>query len=349
MTWSHLGTALGLAVLAGGLSGLITAIIVNDTLDRYILGLQDDHTILQLTEAEREPLPGTYEEALNQLHDSIWSSMVFVFPVGDDWEWSDMQSMGVVMTSDGWLLFHEDAFLLGTAASRQYVINGESYLAEEVQVDPLTSAVMVRVEAQGLQTIGIAKTNDYLGGEMIFVPSEQWGFVPSVVTAAHQYRDDIALTASAETMTQMWNIADWDEMPVSIAFDPAGDLAALVGARGVHAAHEVVPFVGSILREGSSEHAALGALITDYTRIVQSDIQAPAIYSVILGGPADLAGLEAGDIILSIDGQRIDRRASVSELLAQYRAGDQIMIVIEREGDAQSVSVELGIFEDLLY
>lgn len=348
-TWSHLGTALGLAVLAGALSGLITAIIVSDSLDQYVQSLQDDRTILQLTEVEREPLPGTYEEALNQLHDTIWSSMVFVLPVGDSWEWSDVQAMGVVMTSDGWLIFHEDAFALGTAASRQFVIDGESYAAEEVQADALTGAVMVRVEAQGLQASGVAKTQDYLGGEMIFVPSEQWGLVPSVVTAAHQYNQDVTLITAAETFTQTWQVNDVDKMPISIAFDPAGDLVALMSAQGVHAAHEFVPFVGSVLREGSSEHAGLGVMVTDYTRFIQGEFDVPIVHSIVNGGPADVAGLLPGDEILSIDGQRIDRRDSLAELLAQYRAGDQVLVTIQRAGVVQSIAVELGIQEDLLY
>jgi hypothetical protein len=352
-TWSHLGTALALAVLAGALAGLITSIIVSDSIDQYILSLQDNRTILQLTDTQREPLPGTYEEALMGLQDEIWPSIVYTFAPGAEWEWTEFQAIGTVMTSDGWLLFHQDAFTLGSALSRNYYVDGTVYQAEEVVTDALTASVMVRIDAQGLQANGLTETEDYNGGEMIFVPREEWAVIPSVVASAHHHREDIGSITSAETMTQTWEIVDWDEMPVSIAFDPAGDLAALVGANSVHAMHEVVSFVNAVLRSGESQHAGLGLYVRDESRLIQEVEGDQALYAVVTsvlgGGPGALAGVEIGDHILSVNSESLDRRSGLGEILSQYRSGDQVTLAIERDGGLRTLSVELGVFEELAY
>ncbi len=355
-TWTHLGTALALAVLSGALAGLITSIIVSDSIDQYILSLQDNRSILQLTESQREPLPGTYEEALTGLQNKIWPSIAFSFAPGAEWEWEEFQAIGTVMTSDGWLLFHQDAFALGSAATRQYYVDGVVYSAEEVVVDTLTASVMVRIDAQGLQANGINKTADYNGGEMIFVPREEWAIVPSVVTSAHHHREEIGSITAAETLTQTWEIADWEEMPVSIAFDPAGDLSALIGTNSVHAMHEVIGFVNSVLRDGKSQHAALGLYVQDASRFVQAQslvegeqAMYATVTSVLVDGTGVLAGLEVGDRILAVNSEMVDRRSSLGEILSQYRSGDQVTVEFERDGEIQSLPVKLGIFEDLAY
>lgn len=52
------------------------------------------------------------------------------------------------------------------------------------------------------------------------------------------------------------------------------------------------------------------------------------------GGPADFAGLTAGDIILAINGVTIDEQNTFSELLFDYLPGDQIAVDVLR-GDEQ--------------
>lgn len=61
--------------------------------------------------------------------------------------------------------------------------------------------------------------------------------------------------------------------------------------------------------------------------------------------PADLAGLQAGDVIVAVDGQALDpgNEADLAEIIAAYEPGDTVTLEISRPGEeSRDVAVELG-------
>ena len=66
------------------------------------------------------------------------------------------------------------------------------------------------------------------------------------------------------------------------------------------------------------------------------------VQTVQPGSGAEAAGLQAGDVIVEVDGRRIRTAADVGQAVREHQAGDRIEIVIEREGREQRVTAELG-------
>lgn len=64
------------------------------------------------------------------------------------------------------------------------------------------------------------------------------------------------------------------------------------------------------------------------------------ITSVVKGGAADSAGLQAGDVIVQVDGQ--DVNGSLGDLLATKNPGDKITLKIYRQAQQLTVNVTLG-------
>ena len=59
-------------------------------------------------------------------------------------------------------------------------------------------------------------------------------------------------------------------------------------------------------------------------------------------GPADQAGLQDGDIILSVDGQAIDEEHPLDATLSQHAPGRAIAVEVQRGSEKVTLQVTLG-------
>jgi S1-C subfamily serine protease len=59
--------------------------------------------------------------------------------------------------------------------------------------------------------------------------------------------------------------------------------------------------------------------------------------------PADVAGLQEGDVIVAVDGQKLDVESDLANVIAAYEPGDVVTLEVQRPGeDVRDVDVELG-------
>ncbi len=64
--------------------------------------------------------------------------------------------------------------------------------------------------------------------------------------------------------------------------------------------------------------------------------------AVVPGSAADRAGIREGDIIVAVNGTRIDYNTSLRQLLLRHSPGDTVQITILRDGAEQTLEVTLG-------
>lgn len=67
--------------------------------------------------------------------------------------------------------------------------------------------------------------------------------------------------------------------------------------------------------------------------------------AVLPGSPADIVGLTENDIILEINGKRIDSSNPLNKAIAQLKPGDEVKLKIYRDGEEKEVSVKLDEME----
>jgi membrane-associated protease RseP (regulator of RpoE activity) len=84
-------------------------------------------------------------------------------------------------------------------------------------------------------------------------------------------------------------------------------------------------------RELQQQVSTFGALIVEVTE----------------GSPADQAGLEAGDIIIAVEGQELGEENDLADRIAEFEPGDTVTLRIQRSGrrrteEPSEVQVELG-------
>jgi serine protease Do len=81
-------------------------------------------------------------------------------------------------------------------------------------------------------------------------------------------------------------------------------------------------------------------LSVDYGVIIQKGDTADSL-AVIPGSPADKAGLEENDIILEIDGEKLDQDNSLSSIIRQKQVGQTVTLKIIHNGETKDVKIKL--------
>jgi putative serine protease PepD len=88
-------------------------------------------------------------------------------------------------------------------------------------------------------------------------------------------------------------------------------------------------------------HAWLGVQIGTPNLTSPNAPSGAEISEVTTGGPAESAGLQAGDVVTAIDGQAIDDSTDLSSYVNMKAPGDKIKLTVHRNGQTQQVDVTL--------
>jgi S1-C subfamily serine protease len=67
-----------------------------------------------------------------------------------------------------------------------------------------------------------------------------------------------------------------------------------------------------------------------------------ALVAAVTGAPAQRAGLRTGDLIVSLDGRTIASPSDLGQAVLTRKPGDTVEVVVQRNGDRQTVEVTLG-------
>lgn len=117
---------------------------------------------------------------------------------------------------------------------------------------------------------------------------------------------------------------------------------AMQAAHDAQRRGEVVDSLSAMSRPQSLLRAELGD--NDYERYLQAQGQPTSIQvtQVLDSSPGSLAGLQPGDQIVSYGGERVFDVNELRELTLQGRAGEDVVIEIERDGVRMQLNVPRG-------
>ena len=93
-----------------------------------------------------------------------------------------------------------------------------------------------------------------------------------------------------------------------------------------------------LIRNGKVERAALGVFIEDVSPVDAKYVGLPDVRGVRIrnysdeNSPAKQAGLEPGDVIITIDGQNVDYVAQLQQIVAFKHPGETVKVEVARKG-----------------
>ena len=100
----------------------------------------------------------------------------------------------------------------------------------------------------------------------------------------------------------------------------------------------IYPFLGIRYTTVTKELVDKLKLGRDYGALLKGGEGEPAI---VVGGPADKAGLKEGDIILELGGQRVDQNNAVASVMEKYQVGDEVKLKVFRKDSEFEIAVKL--------
>jgi putative serine protease PepD len=100
-----------------------------------------------------------------------------------------------------------------------------------------------------------------------------------------------------------------------------------------------------IIATGSATHGLLGASVSDQASQKGSTSVGAVVKEVVAGSAADKAGIQAGDIVMSVNGVPIESSSDLTATIRSLAAGTTTDLVIVRGGKPQTITVTLGTFK----
>ena len=151
----------------------------------------------------------------------------------------------------------------------------------------------------------------------------------------------ISTTAEVQPATGQ----DTREIRVDVRVDGDGDVRVIDGDEAEGGKKIVI-----VDRKG----AFLGIYFDEIDRKMRRERDYPKKTGVLVtglveDGPAGEAGIEEGDIIYSFDGEAVEDGGHLVEMIADREPGDEVKIVLYRDGKKKEIDLELGRHERMMH
>lgn len=256
----------------------------------------------------------------------------------------------------------------GLILTNDHVIEGASRILVTVEgkPSPLEARVVGRdyfldlavlqVEARDLQPLSLGDSDAIRPGDWVVAVGNPYGLDHTVTVGV------VSATGRPLTVGQRQFEA---LIQTDAAINPGNSGGPLLNLRGevigintaVSASGQGIGFaipinqakeiLGDLVSRGRVARPWLGVYLQDLTPELAAYLRVPGGRGVLVvelapGGPAQRAGMRAGDVILSLGGQRAVSTEELTRLVSRLKVGQRVTVEIVREGRRQSLVVTVG-------
>ena len=305
-----------------------------------------------------------------QVADLVSPSVVVITTeqvVYSQWSWYGQNQVesgagsGVIISSDGYIL--TCAHVVDGASTITVTIGDKDYTATLVGEDTTSDIAVIKIDADGLTPATVGNSDSLKVGQSVMAVGNPLGELGGTVTGGmiSALNRSVTIQGSSSVKTMSLIQMDASVSPGNSGgglFNMNGELVGIVNAKSSSSDAEGLGFAipindaikvaQELLENGYvTGRPYLGITylaVTDAQTASQLGVNAYGVYvvEVVKGGPAEKAGLQAGDRIVSVDGTEIASKDDLGTLMQKHAAGDTLSITIARDGQMQTVNVTLG-------
>lgn len=277
---------------------------------------------------------------------------------------------GFIITNDGLILTNKHVASDATASYTVILYDGTSYPAKVQSLDPIQDLAVLKIDAKNLPVVELGDSDQLKVGQWVVAVGNALGQFDNSVTVGVVSSKNRKISASDSNGTSAETLDGLIQTDAAINLgNSGGPLVNLAGqvigintavASGAQSIGFAIPInmaksaIDSIKTSGKIIRPYLGVryiqitkdvakeagLSVDYGALVKSG-SGLAQLAVVPGSPADKAGIVENDIILEINGEKINENNSLLKLVQQYKVGDTVELKVLSKGAEKTVKVKL--------
>jgi len=281
---------------------------------------------------------------------------------------------GFFITGDGLIVTNKHVVDQKNAEYTVFTNDGKKHVAKVIARDPILDIALIKIEGSGFPFLTLGDSDTLDVGQSVI----------AIGNALGEYRNTVSVgvvSGLARSITAGDNSGNTEVLDHVIqtdaAINPGNSGGPLLDLRGnvigvnvavaqgsqsigfalpinsVKGAIESVKSTGKIVRPFlgiryvviNAEMKDKNNLTVDYGVLVKAGAAASDL-AVIPGSPADKAGIVENDIILEVDGIKLDDKTSLSSLVRQKKIGQVINLKVLHRGTEKTVAVTLEAAKD---
>ncbi len=240
--------------------------------------------------------------------------------------------------------------------------DGSKLAAEVIGTDPKTDLAVLKVDPEGpLKAVAFGDSDKMRVGDWVMAIGNPFGLGGTVTTGIVSARNrdinsgpyDNYLQTDASINRGNSGGPLFNELGEVIGINtaiisPSGGSIGIGFAIPSKTAMQVI----AQLREfGETRRGWLGVRIQEVTDEIaeslgMSDAEGALVAGITEGGPAEEAGLTAGDVIIEFNGQRVPSMRDLPRMVADTPVAEEVDVVVLRKGTEVTLKVTLGRLEE---
>jgi S1-C subfamily serine protease len=256
---------------------------------------------------------------------------------------------GVVLTADGFLLTSAHVIAGRRRSGRAQFTDGRELSFEIVGSDPLSDLALLRAEASDLAAAELGDADDLRVGQLVVAIGNPHGFAGSVTAGVVSALGRSLPARSGQAVRVIDNLIQTDA-----SLNPGNSGGALVDSAGrvvgvntavagvglglavpINAATRRI--IGSLMSEGRVRRAYLGVAgavrpLPPQARQSWEGDSCIEVVEVVEGSPAGRAGLRPEDLVVEVDGTRVNSVGDLQRMMVAELIGATVPVTVIRQG-----------------
>ena len=274
---------------------------------------------------------------------------------GDRPRRSSALGSGFVISEDGYVVTNNHVIESADEIVIEF-FSGEELPAEVVGTDPNTDIALLKVEADdALPFVQFGDSDTARVGDWVMAVGNPLGqgfsVSAGIVSARNRalsgtYDDYIQTDAAINRGNSGGPLFNMDGQVIGVNTAILSPTGGSIGIGFSMASNVVTRVVDQLQEFGETRRGWLGVRIQDVTEDVAEAMgleeAAGALVTDVPEGPARDSGMQAGDVIVSFDGEKVSDTRGLVRQVGYTKVGKTVRVVVFRDGATETLRVTLG-------